>query len=168
MSIRIRDETTLDTPAIAALTEAAFLSAPHTSHTEQHIVNALRRAGQLALSLVADEDGVLVGHVALSPVTTSDGSPHWYGLGPISVLPGRQRRGIGSALMHAALEGLRARGAAGCVLVGDPAYYARFGFRAVPGLAYPGITPEYFLAQAFGPAVPRGKVAFHPAFDAAA
>lgn len=166
MNLRIRDETNLDVPAITALTEAAFLNAPHTGHTEHFIVNALRRAGQLTLSLVAERDGVVVGHVALSPVTISDGTPGWYGLGPISVLPALQGQGVGSALMHAALDGLRARGAAGCLLVGDPAYYTRFGFRPVSGLVYPGIPPEYFMALAFGAAIPQGTVSFHAAFEA--
>ncbi|QKO21143.1 GNAT family N-acetyltransferase [Rhodoferax sp. BAB1] len=168
MNLRIRDETTLDVPAITALTEAAFLNAPHTAHTEHFIVNALRRAGQLTLSLVAERDSVVVGHVALSPVTISDGAPGWYGLGPISVLPALQGQGIGSALMHAALDGLRARGAAGCLLVGDPAYYTRFGFKPVSGLLYPGIPPEYFMALAFGASLPQGSVVFHAAFEATA
>ncbi len=166
MNLRIRDETNLDVPAITALTEAAFLNAPHTGHTEHFIVNALRRAGQLTLSLVAERDGVVVGHVAVSPVSVSDGATGWYGLGPISVLPALQGQGIGSALMHAALDGLRARGAAGCLLVGDPAYYTRFGFRPVPGLVYPGIPPEYFMALAFGVSIPQGTVSFHAAFEA--
>ena len=168
MNLRIRDETTLDVPAITALTETAFLNAPHTAHTEHFIVNALRRAGQLTLSLVAERDSVVVGHVALSPVTISDGTPGWYGLGPISVLPALQGQGIGSALMHAALDGLRARGAAGCLLVGDPAYYTRFGFKPVSGLLYPGIPPEYFMALAFGASLPQGSVVFHAAFEATA
>jgi predicted N-acetyltransferase YhbS len=166
MSLRIRDENTLDVEAITALTEAAFRHAPHTSHTEQHIVNALRRAGQLTLSLVAEQGGVVVGHVAVSPVTVSDGTPGWYGLGPISVRPELQGQNIGASLMHAAMDGLRAHGAAGCVLVGDPAWYTRFGFHAVPGLVYPGIPPEYFMALPFGRAVPQGTVRYHEAFDA--
>lgn len=168
MSLRIRDEHTLDVPFIEALTEAAFRTAPHRSGTEQHIVNALRRAGQLTLSLVAEEGGVIVGHVAVSPVSVSDGARDWYGLGPISVQPDLQGRHIGASLMHAALDGLRARGAAGCVLVGDPAYYTRFGFHPVPGLVYPGIPPEYFMALAFGDGMPQGTVSFHPAFGAQA
>lgn len=165
---RIRDETTLDVEAITALTEAAFRDALHTSHAEQHVVNALRRAGQLTLSLVAEQDGEVVGHVAISPVTVSDGTPGWYGLGPISVLPGLQGRNIGASLMHAAMDGLRARGAAGCVVLGEPAYYTRFGFHAVPGLVYPGVPPGCFMALPFGRALPRGTVSYHPAFGSVA
>jgi putative acetyltransferase len=164
----IRPESPADAPAIAGLTERAFLDAPHTSHTEHLIVDALRSAGQLAVSLVAVDDGAgdLVGHVALSPVTISDGSPGWFGLGPISVEPDRQRAGIGTRLMQAALADLIARGASGCVLVGDPAFYTRFGFILDGRLIVPGIPPEFVLSLALGDApTPSGTVGFHEAFQ---
>lgn len=166
MSPVIREEAPSDAAAIHAVTAAAFLNAPHTAHTEQFIVEALRKAGALSISLVAEHDGEVVGHVALSPVSISDGSTGWYGLGPISVKPELQRRGIGILLMQAALRLLRDRGAAGCVLVGDPAYYSRFGFKPEPGLVLPDVPPEYFQALPFGPSLPRGVVAFHEAFSA--
>lgn len=168
MSPIIRSESPSDAAAIHAVTEAAFLHAPHTDHTEQFVVDALRRAGALTISLVADEGGTVVGHVAVSPVSISDGSGVWYGLGPISVHPERQGRGIGSLLMREALRRLRERGAAGCVLLGDPAYYARFGFQPAAGLVLPDVPPEYFQALSFGPPVPRGVVTYHAAFDARA
>ena len=166
VGVRLRPETPGDATGIAGLTSAAFLAAPHTSHTEAQIVDALRGAGWLAVSLVAESAGELVGHVACSPVAVSDGSAGWYGLGPIAVLPARQGEGIGSALMHAALQALRAQGAAGCVLLGEPGYYQRFGFRPEPGLVLPGVPPEYFMALPFGATVPRGEVSYHPAFGA--
>lgn len=162
----VREEVPADIPSIEAVTVAAFLNAVHTSHTEQHIVNALRRAGALTISLVAELDGVLVGHIALSPVSISDGSTQWFGLGPISVLPAHQGHGIGSALMAAALAALRQQGAQGCVLLGEPGYYSRFGFRATPDLVLPGVPPEYFQALHLGTTTPRGIVAYHPAFEA--
>ena len=119
MNIEIRTETAADVPVIEAVTSAAFLNAPHTSHTEQYIVSALRRAGKLTISLVADVEGSVVGHVAVSPVSISDGALAdgalgWCGLGPISVVPEYQRRGVGSGLMREALRILREQGAAGC------------------------------------------------------
>ena len=166
-ALLIRPETPVDAGAIDALTERAFRTAPHSSHTEHHIVRALRTAYALTLSLVAQLDGAVAGHVALSPVTLSDGSGGWFGLGPISVSPPLQGRAIGSRLMRAALAALRERGAAGCVLLGDPAFYGRFGFAARPELVLPDVPPQYFLALAFGAAPwPRGKVAFHAAFEA--
>jgi putative acetyltransferase len=167
MDVDIRRENPADIAPIDAVTAAAFLEAPHTSHTEQFIVAALRAAGALSVSLVAEAEGVVVGHVAVSPVTISDGTPGWFGLGPISVLPAWQGRGVGSALMSAALEALRELGAAGCVVLGEPAYYGRFGFKAEPRLVLPGIPVEYFQAVVFGAtAVPRGHVAYHAGFDA--
>ena len=163
----IRPETTADADAIAALTTAAFLNAPHTSQTEAFIVNALRRAGALSVSLVAEQGGELVGHVATSPVVIADGTPGWHGLGPISVLPDHQGKGIGSALVQAALQALREQGAAGIMLVGEPGYYRRFGFRNQPQLVYPDIPPEYFMVLPFTDALPRGTVLFHEAFGAA-
>ena len=166
MKIEIRDETAADVAAIEGVTIAAFLHAPHTSHTEQFIVDALRKAGQLAVSLVANVDGALVGHVAISPVSISDGAAGWYGLGPISVAPEYQRRGIGSRLMREALRVLREHGASGCVVLGEPGYYSRFGFRVDPNLSLPGVPVEYFQAVSFGALHPRGIVSYHSAFNA--
>lgn len=162
----IRPETPSDIAAIHGLTAAAFLDAPHTDHTEQFVVDALRQAGALTISLVADDRGVVIGHVAISPVSVSEGSTGWFGLGPISVSPDRQGQGIGTRLVHGALALLRARGAAGCVVLGEPAYYSRFGFRAEAGLLLPDVPPEYFQAVAFGPSLPRGVVTYHAAFGA--
>lgn len=166
MNLLIRPETALDVTAIHALTVAAFLDAPHTDHTEQFVVDALRRAGALSISLVAEQDGVILGHVAVSPVSLSDGSTGWYGLGPISVDPKAQGRGIGSLLMREALAQLEKLGAAGCVLLGDPNYYARFGFRPDPALVLPDVPPEYFQALPFGSSLARGVVTYHAAFGA--
>jgi putative acetyltransferase len=165
MEIRIRQEAPADVPEIEAVTVAAFLNAPHAGHNEQRIVDALRQAGALTLSLVAEAGGVIVGHVAVSRVTISDGRIGWFGLGPVSVVPEFQRRGIGSFLMKEALRILRERGAAGCVLLGDPAYYGRFGFSADPTLILPDVPRGSFQALAFGPTVPRGIVSYHEAFD---
>ena len=166
MPLHIREETPADYAAIHALTEAAFRNAPHTSHTEQWIVDALREAGALAISLIAEDDREIVGHVAVSPVVLSDGSTGWFGLGPISVAPAHQKQGIGAMLMKLALDTLRARGAAGCVVLGDPAYYARFGFLPEPALVLPGVPAEYFQAIALRGGVPAANVRYHTAFEA--
>lgn len=164
----IRNESSADAHAIEAVTVAAFRSAEHSSGTEQHIVRALRDAGQLVVSLVAEEHGQLVGHVAVSPVTLSDGTAGWYGLGPVSVLPEHQGRGLGTRLVARALTELRTLEAAGCVVLGDPGYYARLGFRPEPGLVLPGVPAQYFQAIAFHDAVPSGRVTYHASFDATA
>jgi putative acetyltransferase len=108
----------------------------------------------------------VVGHIAFSPVAIADGSDGWYGLGPVSVLPEFQKRGVGSALVRQGLSMLTASGAKGCVLVGDPGYYARFGFKNVPSLIYEGVPQEYILALPLSKKQARGVVSFHQAFSA--
>lgn len=158
----IREERAGDADAIAALVTAAFATAEHRSGTEALIVARLREADALALSLVAEEDGVIVGHAAFSPVAIDGQDRGWLGLGPVSVAPGRQRCGIGAALVRAGLERLGA--AAGCVVLGDPAYYARFGFIADAALAYPGPPPAYFQSLVLAGPPARGTVSYHEAF----
>lgn len=161
----IRPENPADAGAIAALTTAAFATAPHASGTEAAIIAALRAAGALHLSLVAD-DGGIVGHVAFSPVHIDGREAGWFGLGPVSVAPERQGCGIGSALIREGLARLARAGASGCVLLGDPAYYRRFGFKADPGLILPDVPPEYFQRLVLAGPPARGVVAFHPGFHA--
>ncbi len=127
--IVIRHETSADVSAIAEVTVAAFKTLVISNHTEQFIIAALRLANALTVSLVAELNGRVVGHVAFSPVTISDGAQNWYGLGPVSVLPEYQRQGIGIALIQNGLSILKGLNAQGCCLVGDPEYYKRFGFR---------------------------------------
>ncbi|MDC4697987.1 N-acetyltransferase [Acinetobacter baumannii] len=166
MNIFIRDEQEEDIKEIEELTKAAFLNAEHTSHTEHFIVNNLRKHKQLTVSLVAVEDNTIVGHVVISPVQISSGEKNWYGLGPISVAPNKQGQGIGSLLMNSSLEKLKKLGAKGCVLLGDPKYYSRFGFKAYPDLKLAGVPPEYFQALSFQNYVPKGDVSYHEAFNA--
>lgn len=168
MTLAIRPEQPADCPAIFDLTRRAFATAPHTCHREHFIVNALRESGHLSLSLVAEEGGQLLGHVAFSPLAFSPAAAGWFGVGPLSVLPERQGRGIGSRLMQEGLALLRGQGAQGCVLVGEPAFYRRFGFAAAPGLVLAGIPPQYLLALAFAGTPPLGEVHFSPAFAATA
>jgi putative acetyltransferase len=166
--VRIRDEIPSDAEAIEAVTVAAFRDAEHTDHIEQFIVRELRSAGQLMVSVVAEDQGSVIGHVAVSPVTVSNGAEHWYGLGPISVAPERQGQGVGTLLMKHVLMKLRSLGAAGCVVLGEPGYYSRFGFIATPSLMLPGVPAEYFQAISFNGSLPSGTVSYHASFAAKA
>ena len=145
----IREETAADVNAIRDVTAAAFATLEISQHTEQFIVDALRAARALTVSLVAERDGNVIGHVAFSPVALSDGTQGWYGLGPVSVLPECQRQGVGKALVLAGLVRLRAMHARGCCLVGHPDYYRRFGFANVPGMTLEGVPPDEFFALCF-------------------
>lgn len=152
--------------AITEVTEAAFQTMEISDHTEQFIVTALRKAGALTVSLVAELDGRVVGHIAFSPITMSDGTADWYGMGPVSVLPQVQRQGIGKALVPEGLARLKGLDARGCCLVGHPEYYRKFGFQNTPELGLEGVPPEVFFALSFDGYVPRGTVSFHDAFRA--
>ena len=164
--ITIRKETDADVRAITEVTEAAFQTMEISDHTEQFIVTALRKAGALTVSLVAELDGRVVGHIAFSPITMSDGTADWYGMGPVSVLPQVQRKGIGKALVQEGLSQLKGLKARGCCLVGHPEYYRKFGFQNTPELGLEGVPPEVFFALSFDGYVPRGSVSFHDAFRA--
>jgi len=162
----IRDERPADVDAIREVTSSAFATLEISPHAEPFIIEALRVAKALTVSLVAGKDGIVVGHIAFSPVTISDGTAAWYGLGPVSVQPAQQRQGIGGALIREGLSRLRTLGARGCCLVGHPDYYPQFGFVHPPGLAVEGVPPEVFFALSFDNHFPTGTVTFHEAFKA--
>jgi len=164
--IVIRSETDADGNMIAEVTVKAFNTLAISNHTEQFIIEALRAAGALTLSLVAEVNGRIIGHIAFSPVTISDGTPNWYGLGPVSVLPEYQRRGIGKALIREGLSRLKDMNAQGCCLVGHPDYYRKFGFKNMSGLVHEGVPQEVFFALSFDGHNPQGTVAFHEGFKA--
>lgn len=163
--MEIRSEQPGDSAAIRALVTAAFRDAPHRSGSEAAIVDGLRNAGALTLALVAEDESGLVGHAAFSPVAIADGAAGWVGLGPVAVRPDRQGGGIGRALIDAGLSLLRQRGVSGCVVLGDPAYYGRFGFVSDPALRYGDVPAGYFQRLSFTGARPSGAVRYHPAFD---
>lgn len=162
----IRCETAADVDAISKVTVSAFKAMAISNHTEQFIIAALRDANSLTLSLVAEIDGRVVGHLSFSPVTLSDGTKNWYGLGPVSVLPEYQRQGIGKALIVEGLSRLKSLNAHGVCLVGHPDYYKKFGFTNVPGLVLEGVPQEVFFALSFDGHIPQGTVTFHEAFKA--
>lgn len=162
--IVIRNETNADVGAITEVTVAAFKTLEISNNTEQFIIMALRAAKALTISLVAELDDHVIGHVAFSPVTLSVGTPNWYGLGPVSVLPAYHRQGVGTALIQEGLSRLKNLNAAGCCVVGHPDYYRKFGFENVPGLTHEGVPPEVFFALSFDGHTPQGTVTFHEGF----
>lgn len=164
----IRLETDSDVGAIREIEYAAFRNhpqhAPGVEPTEHLIVDALRGSGRLSLSLVAECRGEAAGHLALSPASVGRDGKGWYMLGPVGVSPDRQGRGIGSALVREALDIMRNRGTHGVLLVGNPSFYRRFGFRARPGLVMEGVPQEYVLAVSLDGREPEGAIGADPAF----
>lgn len=165
--MQIRLEFPEDAETIRSLTTAAFKDMPHSSQTEAAIVDAFRKAGALTVSLVGTMDGEIVGHVAFSPVKINGRAQGWYGLGPVSVWPDQQGKGIGQALIRDGLDRLKRLNAQGCVVLGDPTYYSRFGFTSDPELRYGDVPPGYFQRLGFTGVAPKGEVVFHAGFDAA-
>lgn len=164
MTIVIRAERPDDEDAIRELTQAAFRTQLHSDGSEADIIDALRRGGDLALSLVAEAGGRIAGHIAFSQVSISDGTPDWYGLGPVGVWPELHRQGIGSGLIERGIADLKAFGGRGVVLLGNPAYYARFGFAHDPALVYPGPPATFFQRLVLEGEPPRGIVTYAAAF----
>jgi len=163
--LRIEPERPGDAMAIDRMTTIAFAPMRFSQGNEARIIGALRKAGALTISLVAiAADSELVGQVTFSPVRIDGRTGDWYGLGPVSVAPGMQRRGVGSALIRAGLD--RLEDAAGCVLLGAPDYYRRFGFRSDPDLTYQGKPNPYFQSLVLNGPPAKGDVTFHSAFDA--
>ena len=165
--MEIRLERPDDAATIRALTQTAFRGRPFSDGTEADVVDGLRAADALTLSLVAVEGDEIIGHVAFSPVTVEGRAGDWYGLGPVSVWPHRQRSGFGRALIEDGLRRLGSMGAGGCVLLGDPAYYHRFGFANDPNLHHAGAPAGAFQCLTLNGPRPSGAVAFHPAFGTA-
>ncbi|MCC0044663.1 MAG: N-acetyltransferase [Brucellaceae bacterium] len=165
--MRIREEQPGDEDEIHALTERAFAGTPFSDGSEPGIVRLLRAAGDLSLSLVAVEGETIIAHVAFSPLTIPGVDGIWFGLGPISVEPNRQKQGIGRALVAEGLKRLRQRGARGCALIGDPAVYKSMGFESDSKLTYGDVPLQYVQRIVFSGDAPRGELHYAPAFAAA-
>lgn len=166
--MELRLERPGDEDAIDRVTTRAFAGNSHTGHAEAEIIRALRTAGDLTLSLVAETCGALVGHAAFSPVAVDGLCDDRYGLGPVSVDPDFQRRGIGSALVQQGLTLLRDRGAKGCAVLGNPDFYRRFGFTSDGALHYGAVPAKYIQFLVFEGEQPSGTLSYAPAFDLAA
>lgn len=164
MKYLIRPEEPRDHRHIYDLTKRAFAPMPFADGNEQDLINALREAGALNLSLVAEKDGQVVGHVALSEASHESGEVGWYVLGPIAVVPELQRKGIGGALIAGAKHWMESNGARGCIVVGDTNYYPRHGFLPSPAQAPEGTPPEHVMVLTLRGSIPDGRFSFHPLF----
>jgi len=150
-----------DADAIEVLTLVAYFQADGAPGVAHEVIAALRQAGALSLSWVAEHDGYIVGHLAASPVTLSDGGRGWHALGPLAVGPGHRGHGIGGALLRQGMAALSAAGAAGCVVQAEQtSLFRSAGFAPEPGLTLDGAV---LLACAFGDRLPPlAEVQLHP------
>ena len=161
----IRTETPSDINVIRAINIAAFAAHPYSRHTEHLIVDALRDDRALSTSLVAVRNERPVGYIACSKAAVGEMTNGWYLVGPVAVVPEFQHQGIGSLLVQSGLAALRSRQATGCVLVGDPGFYRRFGFDVHPGLLHRGVPNKFVLGLSFGAVPPTGEIKAHSAFE---
>ena len=159
--IVIRPEEARDIEGIYALTVMAFEGKAYSDGGEADVIDRLRDAGALTLSLVGEEAGEIVAHIGFSPVT---GAADWYALGPVSVTPPLQRKGVGRTLIEEGLDRIRRLGAAGVVLEGSPEYYRRFGFAPSAALTYKGKPSPYLQTLVFRGEPMEGEIGFHGAF----
>ena len=160
----IREEVTSDSIAISHVTEAAFRGRPYAGGDEQDVIDRLRACGSLSLSLVMLDDDEVIGQISFSRADISDGSGPWFALGPVSVLPNRQGQGVGSALINEGLSRIDDMGALGCILTGNPEYYAKFGFEFAPTNVPANEPAEYFMLKLMSDHKAEGIFAFHKAF----
>ena len=164
-NLNIHTESLVDEQAIRELIIKAFTNHPFSNQTEHLIVDELRKQDSLSISLVAELESEIIGHIAFSEILVNQQQVNWFGLAPVSVHPKYQNRGVGSALIKAGLEQLKELGANGCVLVGEPDYYTRFGFNHQDKLTFEGVPVSYFLALSFEDDIPEGAVSYHSAFS---
>jgi len=163
--MQLRTEIPDDYPAIDELLRVAFTFDNTSTLDEPEMVRELREAGDLALSLVAISSAEeLIGHIIFSPVEVEAGGGGWMALGLIAVEPRLQRRGVGRTLMQEGLTRIREAGAGGCVVMAEPPFYERFGFRKIPGVTPSIPLTDEFLVLSFGDAEPRGMVTYPRAY----
>jgi len=165
LDVNVRSERSHDVKQIESIISSAFEKHQYSNHKEQFIVSQLRDDSALSVSLVAEYKEKIIGHIAFSNVKINNVDCSWYGLAPVSVCPEYQNSGVGSQLIYAGLEAIKKAGAKGCVLLGEPAYYQRFGFKAVDALILEGVPAEFFLSLNFDEFTPSGKVEYHQAFQ---
>lgn len=162
--MEIRKETPADFDAIMNVTLAAARQHQVGKQNGYFTLNALRKAGLLTLSLVAEIEGTIVGHVAFCPVHVSGGDKGWYALGPVSVLPECLSQGIRKAMIAEGLEMLRQMHGKGVALVGDPDYFKPLGFMSAPQMASAKDMADEFLIMSFDDRMPYGRFEFPDGF----
>ncbi len=164
MNLSIRQERAGDAAAIRALTLRAFEGHLYSEGDEADVIDGLRKDGDLLMSLVAVDGETIVGQATYSAARLSNNEKGWIVLGPVSVEPARQGDGIGRALLEAGEAEMRARGARGITVLGDPKVYSRFGFRQHTPMQLEGELGDYLQVKSFGAPVPAATINYAAAF----
>lgn len=164
MSWTVRKEHAGDEAAIHAMTQRAFDGHPYSDGDEADVIDRLRTDGDLLLSLVADDGGKIVGQATYSAARLSNGEEGWMVVGPVAVEPARQGEGIGRALLKAGDLAMKAHGAKGITVLGDPALYTRFGYMQHTPMQLEGDLGEYLQVKSFGAPIPSATLTYAPAF----
>jgi len=164
MSWAIREERPGDEAAIRQMVLRAFAGHPYSDGDEADVIDRLRADGDLLLSLVAVEGDAVLGQITYSKAILSNGEDGWMVVGPVAVDPSRQGAGIGRALMDEGEARMRALGAKGITVLGDPQFYARFGYRQHTPITLEGELGEYLQVKSFGAPIPAASVSYASAF----
>lgn len=162
----IRDEKASDEAAIYNLTACAFADMPYSDGREPDIINALRQAEDLHVSLVLEKDDKIIGHIAFSPVKISGQTGLWYGLGPVSIDAECRRQGYAKMLIAEGLSRIREKGAKGAVLIGNPDVYGGSGFVSTGSLTYGELDTAYVQQHVFDGETISGDITYAPGFSA--
>ncbi len=164
MSWTVREERPGDEVAIHAMTRRAFEGHPFSDGDEADVIDRLRKDGDLLLSLVAEDEGTIIGQVTYSTARLSNGEDGWMVIGPICVEPARRGEGIGRALMDAGEQAMKARGVKGITVLGDPQIYGRFGYVRHTPMTLAGELGEFLQVKSFGAPIPAATLTYAPAF----
>ena len=165
MTYTIREERTGDEDAIRAMVTRAFDGHPYADGDEQDVIDTLRSDGDLLLSLVATDGATILGQITYSPAILANGEDGWVVLGPLAVEPAHQCKGIGRALVEAGEAIMRARGAKGITVLGNPAIYSGFGFESGTPMWLAGDLGEFFQVKSLGAPIPACEQTYVRAFD---
>lgn len=161
----LREERPGDEAAIHDLVRRAFIGRPYADGDEQEVVDRLRADGDLLLSLVAEQDGKIIGQITYSPAVLVNGDQDWVVLGPVAVDPDNQGRGIGRALIEEGEAMMRGRGMAGITVLGNPAIYGRFGFAQNTPMWLAGELGWAFQVKSLSGPIPATEQRYVRAFD---
>ena len=164
MTYTIRHEQPGDEAAIREMVTRAFIGHPYSDGDEQDVIDRLREDGDLVLSLVAVQDGEIIGQITYSPAILANGATGWVVLGPVAVEPSQQGKGVGRALIEAGEAAMKERGAKGITVLGDPEIYRRFGFAQNTPMWLAGDLGWAFQVKSLGGPIPECEQTYVKAF----